>query len=191
MRTCLVVCYSRTGLTAKVGQEIASLCGGDFELICEERSRNGLLGFLLSVMESVLRKQPKILPCTKDPADYALIVLGTPVWAGHMAAPMRTYLLHHCKSFYRVALFCTMGSKGGVETLNEMAALCGKAPMASVSMTDAEIQRNSYHNKLMPLLSRLRRLLKRCAERRERTNGFVPGRRRHHPGPPVPPQTGG
>ena len=152
MRSCLVVCYSRTGLTARLGREIADSCGGDFELIREERDRSGPLGFLASIWDSIRHKQPAILEPTRDPGDYALVILGAPVWAGRVASPMRSYILAHCERFRRIGLFCTMGGRGGDAALAEMAALCGKTPLAQVAVTDAEIEHDSYHGRLSPLV---------------------------------------
>lgn len=148
MRPCLVVYYSRTGVTARIAQEIAGQCGADVDVIREERSRAGPLGFLRSAYESIRRKQPAIRVAEKDPYDYATVVLGTPVWAGHMSAPMRSYLMRHRDRLHRVALFCTMGGSGGRQTLDEMAVLCGKAPIAAVALSDAEIRDGNYAAKL-------------------------------------------
>jgi len=151
MKNCLVVCYSRTGWTAKVAQEIANLCGADVEVIREAKDRAGFRGYLRSVIDSICHRTPDILPSNKDPANYALVVLGTPVWAGNMAAPMRSYLQRNRLHFNRIAVFCTMGGSGGERALNEMAMLCGKEPLARAVITDAEIQCNSYYTKLAPL----------------------------------------
>ncbi|GAB2874812.1 hypothetical protein GCM10027277_50050 [Pseudoduganella ginsengisoli] len=59
MHPCLVVYYSRSGVTEKIAQEIASRCGADMDAIREERSRAGPLGFLRSAYECVRRKLPK------------------------------------------------------------------------------------------------------------------------------------
>lgn len=154
MHSCLVVCYSRTGLTAKVGRDIAASCGADFELIREARDRSGPLGFLRSLWDTVRHKQPAIMAPAQDASDYALVILGAPVWAGQVASPMRSYIAQHGKDFHRVALFCTMGGRGGDKALAEMAALCGKQPTAEVAITDAEIERNTYQPRLAPLLRR-------------------------------------
>jgi len=152
MRSCLVVCYSRTGLTARLGREIADSCGGDFELIREQRDRSGPLGFLASIWDAIRHKHPAILEPTRDARDYALVILGSPVWAGRVASPMRSYILAHRERFQRIELFCTMGGRGGGDALAEMAALCGKTPVAQVAITDAEIEHDSYHGKLSPLV---------------------------------------
>lgn len=152
MHACLVVCYSRTGLTAKVGREIAAVCGADFELIRESRGRNGPLGFLRSLWDSLRHRRPAISAPERPVGDYALVILGTPVWAGQMASPMRSYIEQHGRDFHRVALFCTMGGSGGAKALAEMAALCGKAPLAEVALTDIEITQGTYRARLAPLL---------------------------------------
>lgn len=154
MHNCLVVCYSRSGHTARIGKEFADLCGADLEFIDDVSSRSGPLGYLRSVYESLFHKEPRINTSGKDPGDYAVVVLGTPVWAGNMAAPMRSYLARHRMRFHRIALFCTMGGRGGDRTLEEMADLCGKAPMARIAITDAEIRHGSYRSKLQSLQSR-------------------------------------
>lgn len=148
MPNCLVVCYSRSGLTARLGQELAGLCGADFELIREARGRAGLRGYLRAVADSLRRRAPPIEPPLRNPADYALVILGTPVWAGNMAAPMRSYLERYQNSLPRVALFCTMGGRGDAKTLFEMASLCGQRPLAALAFTDRELQRHDYRAKL-------------------------------------------
>jgi flavodoxin len=156
MRSCLVVCYSRTGLTAKLGREIANSCDADFELIREERDRSGPLGLLRSAWEAVRRRRPAILAPEKDACQYALVILGSPVWAGHMSSPMRTYILGQRNGFHRVALFCTMGGRDGDAALAEMAQLCGKEAIAKVAVSDKEIGQGNYYGQLAPLL--------RCAQ---------------------------
>lgn len=152
MRNCLVVCYSRTGWTAGVGREIAALCGGDFEQIREARGRAGTFGFLRSALEGRFGRAAPILPAEKNPADYTHIILGTPVWAGRMAAPMRSYLLHYRKQFHRVSLFCTMGGRGGEQTLAEMAALCGREEAVKLVLRDEAIRQGRHRSSLPALL---------------------------------------
>jgi flavodoxin len=151
MRSCLVAYYSRTGITAQIGQEIAEMCGGDIEVIRDSKSRSGPLGFLRSLYESITGKQPALLDSTQDPGNFDTVILGTPVWAGRMSSPMRTYLHRHRDRFHRVALFCTMAGNGGDKALAEVAALCGKTPFAQVMLTEAEIQHGDYQGKLAAL----------------------------------------
>lgn len=151
MRPCLIVYYSRTGLTEQVAKQLAAMGGCDIEAIREDRKRTGPIGFMRSVYESVTLKQPAILAPPKDPGDYDVVILGTPVWAGHMASPMRSYIQDNRGRFNHVALFCTMGGRGGEKVLEEVAALCGQTPLKQMVLSDREIQNGQYQQKLAQL----------------------------------------
>lgn len=147
MKNCLVVFYSRTGMTHQVARDIALACGCDIEQIHDVHSRIGLPGYLRSVFEAIARRIPAIRPTVKNPADYTLTVVGTPVWAGNISAPVRSYLTQNKGRFNQLALFCTMGGSGGDKTLDRMAALCDKQPIATLVLTDRQIEgRQSSEN---------------------------------------------
>jgi len=80
----------------------------------------------------------------KDPSDYDLLVIGTPVWAGKMSTPVRAYINEIEDKVNNVALFCTMNSKGDESTLKGMEELIGKMAMAKSSFTSGDIKNGSY-----------------------------------------------
>ncbi|MFS2002815.1 flavodoxin family protein [Duganella sp. CT11-25] len=139
MKPCLIVYYSRTGVTAKVAEALAHACGADLERIQEDRPRTGAGGYLRSAWQALRRLPAEIAPPQHHPADYPFIVLGTPVWAGHMSAPMRSYLLLQREHFRRIGLFCTMGGSGGQNVLNDMADMCNKLPVASMCLRQRDV----------------------------------------------------
>lgn len=148
MAKILVVYFSRTGYTRKVAEEIASRCGADLEAIEDLRSRAGLFGYLRSGREA-LRKQPAdIRPAARNPSDYDLVVLGTPVWAGHVSSPMRAYLAAHGSALEQVAFFCTLGGSGAEAAFADMADLGRREPLASLALNDRELKRGGYADKL-------------------------------------------
>ncbi len=108
----LVVYYSRTGHTKKVGDELAKALPGDVEEIVDTANRAGPIGWLMSGREGSGKKLAKIQPVKKDPANYDIVVIGTPIWAANMSSPVRTYLTENKAKFKNVAFFCTEGSKG-------------------------------------------------------------------------------
>lgn len=134
MSRILVVCYSRSGTTLEVASRIAERCGADLELIKDKTPRDGFLGWLRSAFEALLRRQPWIQPPRRAVGDYALVIVGTPVWAGRMASPVRSYLMRQQGRLRRVAFFCTHGGRGGNKVLAEMEALCGRRPRATLSL---------------------------------------------------------
>jgi hypothetical protein len=124
MNRVLVVCYSRGGTTRQVAEQLASSLGAELDEIEEVGSRAGGLGYLRSAFEAVARGIPAIRT-QKNPRDYDLVVIGTPVWAGTMSSPVRAYLLRHHGRLPRVALFAVMAGRGAESTLREMQHACG------------------------------------------------------------------
>jgi flavodoxin len=144
MKSCLVAFYSRTGITRKVAYEIAQKYQCDLEEIQDVAPRAGMFGYLHSGYEAMTKKLPSIQTSHKDPGDYALTILGTPVWAGNIAAPMRTYIEQNKLHLNRVAAFCTMGGSGGNKVLDEIGLLCGQKPVMTFALTDKQIEIHQY-----------------------------------------------
>ena len=152
MKKTLVVYYSRSGFTRQVAQAIARLCDCDIDEIREADSRIGIWGFLRSCYEVLVKRQPSISAPTADPADYALVIIGTPIWANHVASPMRSYIVGYRDRFRRLAFFCTSRSTPGDAVFAEMARLCGRQPVATVSITAKEILADRHMPRLDPLV---------------------------------------
>ena len=122
-RDTLVVYYSRSGCTRTLAQGIAIALDADLEEIVEPRSREGALGFIRSLYDVARGRQPTIETPRYNPLDYRMVVIGSPVWAGHVSSPVRTYIARYAIRIKLLSFFCTMRSTGAVETLAEMAAL--------------------------------------------------------------------
>jgi len=147
MKGTLVVYFSRTGYTRRVAEEIARAADADCEAIGERSSRNGLFGYWRSAREALRGTAIDIEPGSLNPRDYALVVLGTPVWAGNVSSPMRAFITRHRRDFARVALFCTQGGSGAQKVLDRMAALCDQVPIATAFFNDSEIDRELHAGK--------------------------------------------
>lgn len=132
----LIACYSMTGNTLRLAEEIRTAFGADADLerIAEPRPRHGLYGVLRALFDAVLRREAPISPVDHDPAGYALLILGGPVWAGRLASPVRTYARRHAAAAPRVAFFCTQGGGGADAAFGELGQLCGHAPCATLAV---------------------------------------------------------
>jgi flavodoxin len=135
----LVVDYSRTGNTHKVAKAVARGCGADLERLHDEHSRTGLWGYLRSAREAMNATPGQIRRAKHDPAHYDLVILGSPVWAGHVSSPMRRYLLDHAGKFSRIAVFVTEGGRGGPKVFSEMAALAQRQPVAKLELRAGDL----------------------------------------------------
>ncbi len=118
----LVVYYSRTGNTKFVAEEITAELGADIEEIIDLKNREGKLGWLSASRDGTGNRQTKIQETTRDPQNYDLIVIGTPVWAWSPSAAIRTYVAKHDLSEKKVALFLTVGNdpRGAVEKTKKL-----------------------------------------------------------------------
>jgi flavodoxin len=103
----LVVYYSRTGTTKKVAEKIAKELSADIEEIVDLKRRNGPIGFLSGGKDAATKKLTEIKTLEKDPEEYDLVVIGSPVWAGTMAPAIRTYI--SVKKLKKTAFFATRG----------------------------------------------------------------------------------
>ncbi|MBJ7312198.1 flavodoxin family protein [Rugamonas sp. CCM 8940] len=144
MKHCLVVYYSRSGLTARAANAIADSCHADLEQIHYAAGPDYQPGNLRALWQALSGAQPALLAPRRDPRDYAVTILGSPVWAYHMAGPMRSYIAARRGRFRRVAAFCTMAGDGGADVLAAMAALAGQNLVASLALRDEQLGRDDY-----------------------------------------------
>ena len=164
MKSCLIVYYSRTGVTDQAAHALAAACGADIEALQPLRSYRNAGGFLRAVWDAVRRIPAPIAATQRHPSDYPFIVLGTPVWAGHVSAPMRSYIEQQRQHFHRLGLFCTMGGRGGDDALDEMAALCHQEPIARLCLREHEVRSGHHIEQLTALAAELGRLEQRTPE---------------------------
>ncbi len=140
----LVVYYSRTGTTRKVAEIIKEKLRGDIEEITAEANFFGLLGYMRCGFQAFYKKMPKIRAVGFDLGSYDFVVIGTPVWAGNMSSPIRTFLAQQKENFKQVAFFCTHSSTGCGNTFNDMSALVGKEPIARLGLQARAVAKEEY-----------------------------------------------
>lgn len=157
MNKVLVVCYSRTGTALQLARELAAQLGADVEQIEDVHDRMSAGGYLHSACEAFARGLPSIRTRI-DPAKYDLIVLGTPVWVGTMASPMRAYLFRNRDALKNVAAFAVMGGAGAEATLQEIRALCGDERAPICAFTEREVKAGRHRPQLDEFASVLKRL---------------------------------
>lgn len=139
MQRTLVVYYSMTGNTRHLAEEIRTAVAGDLEEIREPRPRRGFSGVVRALLDLALRREVPIEPIRHSPSDYALVILGGPVWGGRIAPPVRTYALRHGLQASQVAFFCTMGGRGAESAFAGLAKDCGRDPVATLALDSAHL----------------------------------------------------
>lgn len=128
----LVAYYSWTGKTAEIAKAIAAELGADLEAISEPKPRRGVFAFLRSALEARGKEAAPILPLSRRAGDYDIVILGSPVWAGRIASPMRAYIERERVNLKQVAFFCTLGGANGEQALADLREACGLDPRAEL-----------------------------------------------------------
>lgn len=155
----LVVYYSRDGHSRKVAQAIADALKCDIEEIKETQSRTGIIGWIMAGGDACRKKIVPIAEFSKNPADYDLVVIGTPIWAWTMVPAIRSWLDKFGKNLKQVAFFATMGGSGDKKAFAQMEELCGKAPIATSAFIDRETNTDAHKIKLDNFVKDLRELI--------------------------------
>lgn len=110
----LVVYYSLDGNTRFAAQTLSEATGADLlELVPVKKMTRGGLKFLWGGKQVIMKEKPKLLPLEKNPEDYDVIILGTPVWAGSYAPAIRTFLAENEIKNKKVALYACYGGSAG------------------------------------------------------------------------------
>lgn len=136
MKPAIVVVFSLTGHTRRVGAEIAQRLGCPIVEITEPRSRRGALAYLRSGIEALSGRLPQIQPVDQNLRDFSLIVIGTPVWAGHVSSPVRSFLNRYRSEIGVLAAFCTMGGREPGNTFTDIASVAGKPTIATLAASE-------------------------------------------------------
>ena len=88
-----VVYYSMSGNTEQTAEKIARQIGADLIRIepVKEYPSKGFKKFLWGGKSAVMGDTPALQPYRFD-GDYDTIVIGTPLWAGTMAPPIKSFI---------------------------------------------------------------------------------------------------
>jgi len=140
----LVVYYSRTGNTGMVAEALADMLSCPAEGIVDTQKRSGLVGWLRSGKQAARGETTDLAPLEHDLAGFDLVVIGTPVWAGTMSTPVRSFLEMHRDSLPEVAFFCTAGGDNTAQTFADMQACCGREPVARLAVSRKMIKKEGW-----------------------------------------------
>lgn len=112
-------------------------------------------GWWRSIREVRRGSETQILSTAKRPENYDLVVLGTPVWAGSISSPLRTWLKRHRSELERVAVFVTQGGRGGGKAIAQLSTLFGLVPRADLIVNAKDVASGAYSGRLDEFAARL------------------------------------
>lgn len=148
----LVAYYSRSNITQGLAEEIASKVGADIEQIIPKVNYNGKLGYARGGKDGMSEKIIDLETLKYDPADYDLVYLGVPVWAGKAANPMISYIKQNEGSFKDVKFFVTAKSSGFESAFSQMEKYVGKAPLKTLALKSRDAAHGNHDEELSAFL---------------------------------------
>jgi flavodoxin len=136
----LVVFYSRTGHTKELAKKISKELNADLDEVYEKKSRLGIKGFISGGLGALFRTKSKIT-FKKNPSQYDLVVIGTPIWSGNVCPAIRTYLMRN--KLNKVAFFCSCRDKQK-KAFKSMKRLSSE-PIATAEFIEKIENKNKFH----------------------------------------------
>ncbi|KNY30312.1 flavodoxin family protein [Pseudobacteroides cellulosolvens] len=111
----LVVYFSQSGNSKFIAETIAQEIKADTLEIKTRKSLPKATFFKLFIggMQVIFKSKPELLPFDKNPTDYDLIIIGTPVWASSYASPLNTFFSKVQINGKKIALYCCCGGSQG------------------------------------------------------------------------------
>jgi len=152
----LVIFYSRTGNTKKVAQEIVNKLQCPIEEIFDTKDRSGVLGYISAGCDTTKKSLTELKPISHNPAEYDMIIVGTPVWGWGVSTPIRTYLKNNKNSIKNTSFFCTMGGSGGDRAFKQMEEICGKPAIATLALLTKEVTENNFEEKIISFTKQIK-----------------------------------
>lgn len=139
MNDILLVCYSRTGNTQLVAEELAQLTGWPLAQISDCTPRAGMSGDLRCMYDAFFKTRPQYRYQGPDLEHFEHVVLLTPVWMKGLSAPLRAFLGEHDLQRKRISVICTQGGRGGFNAVEEIATLTRQIPSPVQILLQSEV----------------------------------------------------
>ena len=139
MKTAIVY-YSLTGNVDFAARKIAEKLGADLIPIAPETAYpdSGFRKFLWGGKSAVMGEAPRLTPYAFEAEAYGRIILGTPVWAGTFAPPLRTFLRENGARWgsARFAAFACSSGGSPEKALARLAEALGRPLEAQTGLVD-------------------------------------------------------
>ena len=111
----LVIYYSFEGNTELIAKSIAEEVGADILRLKPKKDidSGGFMKYFWGGRAVYAKSRPELLPFDKNPREYNMIFIGTPVWAWTYAPALNTFFAEYAFSGKKIALFCCHGGGKG------------------------------------------------------------------------------
>lgn len=139
----LVVYYSRSNVTKKLAEDIAGKINADIEEINPKVNYQGKIGFARGGKHAMSEKIIDIEDAKFNPADYDVVYIGGPIWAGKSSTPVISYLNQNKEKFNNVKFFLTAANDDYVKGFEQMEKFSIK-PLKTLGLSTKEVKKDDY-----------------------------------------------
>ena len=163
----LVTYFSRSGNCRRVAEEIARQLNCDLQGVHSLTDYPlGFWGFQKALIDTAINRNISIQVGKKDLRDYDLVIVGSPIWFGRVAQPIKIFLEKYKDSFKNIAFFCTQdGSAGSDKLFKQMGNLSGKKPVVTLKITSQEIRNETFQKKVAQFVELFKPIPKKSTRR--------------------------
>ena len=148
----LIAFYSLSGNTRRIADAIVGAVGGEMLEIKTKKGipNRGFAKFFWGGKQVVKKETPDLLPLEKNPNNYDLVFLGTPVWAGNFTPAVRSFMAAAKLQNKKIALFCVHGGDDPGQTLvNLKEELAGNEIVGKIDFQMGAIPQEQMANNLI------------------------------------------
>lgn len=122
----LIVYFSWGGNTRMVANHIHDLVGCDIveveTVIPYPDSYEEVIQIAPGELESDYR--PELKTKVENMDEYDTLIVGTPIWGGHLTPAMKSFLAGYDLSGKYIAPFCTHGGSGTAQSVSDIRSVC-------------------------------------------------------------------
>jgi flavodoxin len=151
----LVVYYSRTGTTKELGEAIAQALGADTDEIIDQKQRMGKIAFIRAGKDAMGGKLTKI-EVKRNPEEYDVIIIGTPIWASRVTPAVRTYLTTYNFSGKQLFFFITQQGESRDRAFTQMQELTPESDhIGTFGIQQKVVEAGEYQEQLESLVAQI------------------------------------
>ncbi|MFW9779813.1 MAG: flavodoxin family protein [Candidatus Heimdallarchaeota archaeon] len=150
----LVAYYSRTGNTKTLGIVIGKALSADIDEIIDKKKRVGIVNWIRAGRDAQGKKLTEI-QFEKNPQDYDLIVIGSPIWGGNLTPAVRTYLTMHNLKGKKIGFFIYSAIDRYAKVFHQLKEMTPESEHAGI-FTASRFRRGGYEPELNAFIEKLK-----------------------------------
>ena len=139
----LIVYFSWGGNTKTVANHIYDLIGGEIVEVETVIPYPDTYEEVTQIAPGELASdyRPELKTKVDNMDEYDTLIVGTPIWGGHLTPAMKSFLASYNLSGKSIAPFCTHGGSGTAQSVNDIRSACPNSTiLGSLAVYDSRAE---------------------------------------------------